>query len=690
MGVNPSIDDGGGARTKILVPPSRFTVYLATVYTLGFASIAFVLIATDWPATFEVLLVGPTIFLAVAAVVGEVKPIRLLRAGAEERTLSTSAPFVLALVAVAGPGIAILVQAIASGADDILNRRPLKKSLFNTSQYAVSVLSAGAVYSLLADVPLLGPPRPVETSDLIPLLLAGVTMFAVNWLLVAIVVSLATGNSVWLVLRGDLRDFLVTNLVLLSVGGIAALEAADGVGALLLLAAPVVAAHLFASAAARHAHAATHDSLTGLGNRGQLQYELAQALVSAQYGKSAGPGLVLLDLDHFKDINDTLGHPVGDQILRKVADHLVAAAPEESSVHRLGGDEFAVVVRGDADYVHQVAQELLASLYTPISIDSLELLVRVSAGVAVAPMHGSDGETLMKNADIALYHAKLERDRISLYSPEFDINTVERLQLLADLRTALDTRQLEVVYQPQVDLNTRKTEGVEALVRWNHPERGRVRPEEFIPLAENSGLIFPLTAFAVDTALEQLSQWRAGGHDIRVAVNLSARQLSDLALPTQVAAAGARHGVPLSCLVLEVTETGILSDPNRASVVIRSLRQLGVSIAIDDYGTGNASLSYLKRLEIDELKIDKSFVSNIGTDSNDLIIVQSTIALALALGLRVVAEGIEDEDTAQGLSDLGKVIGQGYHLGRPAPAAQIGARLNDERTATAAGSVTSD
>jgi diguanylate cyclase (GGDEF)-like protein len=675
---------GGGARRRILVPPSRIAIYLTLVGGLGLASIALALVATPWATTTAEILIWPSLFLAVAAIAGELKPLVVSSRGGQ-RTLSTSAPFVLALVAVAGVGIAVVVQAIASLADDISHRRALKKSLFNTAQYAVSVFTARVVYSWLAGVPLFGGPATVEPRNIAPLLAAGLAMFVVNWLLVAGVVSLSTEQSLRSVLRADVRDFLVTNFVLLSVGGIAAIVTKDGVGALALLGAPVIAAHLFASAAARHTHDATHDSLTGLGNRGQVDYELSRALEAARRSKTEGPGLVLLDLDHFKDFNDTLGHPVGDQILREVAGRLVDAVPEGTFVHRTGGDEFAVVVNGGLSASRRVALDLRSSFDWPVPVESLELLVRASLGVAVAPEHGSDGETLMKNADIALYHAKIERDMISIYSPEFDVNTVERLQLLADLRTAIDEKALYVAYQPQVDLDSGRTVGVEALVRWDHPERGPIGPEEFIPLAENSGLIYPLTAFVLDTALGQVSRWRAAGHDLRMAVNLSARHLSDPVLPDLVAGTAAIHGVPLSALVLEVTETGILADAARTDVVIRALRQRGVAISIDDYGTGNASLGYLQRLDIDELKIDRSYVSDITTDGQNLIIVRSTIDLALALGLRVVAEGIEDERTTTALRSFGGVIGQGYHLGHPVGPKEIGARLNAERGATAAG-----
>lgn len=649
--------------------------YVAAVCALGISALAFIIVATPWLTVFRDIPIWPTLFLATAAIVGEVKPIRLPRAGREDRSLSTSAPFVLALVAIAGVDIAILVQVIASLSDDVLRRRAIKKSMFNTAQYTLAVLAAGVIYASLTGFPVLGVPEPFAPVHIGPLLIGGAAMFGVNWLLVAGVVAIVTSQYIGRVLRQDLRDFLVTNLVLISIGGIAAIIANDGFWALVLLAAPVVTAHLFAAAAARHAHDATHDPLTGLGNRGQLHYELVNALGAAQITKTGGPGLVLIDLDHFKDINDTLGHPFGDLILRKVADQLVAAAPENASVHRLGGDEFAVVVNGDYEETTDAARLLLASLDSPVQTDDLELLIRASAGVAVAPEHGADAETLVKNVDIALYHAKLERDRISVYAAEFDINTLERLQLLADLRSALANDQLHVEYQPQVDLTTGRVVGVEALVRWRHPRGTVVHTEEFIALAESSGLVVPLTAFVLDESLGQLARWRAAGHDVRVAVNLSARLLSDLALPQQVAIALKRHDVPAGSLVLEVTETGILADAVRADAVVRALRALGVAIAIDDYGTGNASLSYLKRLEIDELKMDRSFVSNIGSDDYDLIIVTSTIALANALGLRVVAEGIGDQQTMEALRDLGCPIGQGYHLGYPVPAEQMDALL---------------
>lgn len=652
---------------------------------LGVTTVVLTVVGTRWSTLLGPDLVWSSLFLAMAAVAGELRPIRLTHGDESAGTLSTSASFILSLVAVSGVGLAVAAQTLASLVDDLAHRREAKKSLFNTGQYALSVAAARAVYCAVTGVPFLAPPGPVTTDQLAGLFAAGIVMTLVNRLLVAGVVALATGQRFTALLTEDAKYHTVTNLVLISIGCIAARVAGDGVGVLILLSAPVVAAYLMADAAIRQGHLASHDTLTGLGNRDHLARVLDGALTAAHGERVPGPGLVLLDLDHFKDINDTLGHPFGDKLLRQVANRLTAALPDGAVAHRLGGDEFAVVVPGDVTRTQRVARDLLVALDAPVRLEGLELLIRASAGVAVAPGHGHDAETLMKRGDVALYHAKLERDRVSTYSPDFDVNTLDRLQLLTDLRAGLRRNEFSVDYQPQVDLTTHRTVGVEALVRWHHPVRGLVLPDEFIPIAESSGLITPLTEHVLDTALTDLRRWRADGHTLRLAVNLSARHLSDLSLAPSIATTLATYQVPPDALVLEVTETGILSDPARADKVIRALREHGVGIAVDDYGTGNASLTYLKRLDIDELKIDRSFVSDMATDDHSRVIVRSTIALALDLGLRVVAEGIEDRTTADTLASLGQVIGQGYHLGAPTTADAVAAMLAAGRPATTTG-----
>ena len=662
-----------------MTPPARLLPYIGFVAFAGLVALGTIALLTPWEGAISADLRWPILFLVAAAIAGEVMPVRLVSADGQIRSLSASTPFVLALLAVSGIAVAVCVQLVASLADDVINRRTLPKFAFNTGQYAISVVVSGLAFSTIAGIDHFGPRGSFHAADILPLLAAGAIMIALNWSLVAGVVSIVTSHTFRSVIREDIRDYLVVNVVLLSVGTIAALITSEGLGALLLLAAPVVAAHFFAAASARHARDAVRDQLTGLGNRTSLAYVLTRALEDLQRSDVRnGPALLLFDLDHFKHINDALGHPVGDKILCVVAERLTAAAPEEASIHRLGGDEFAVVIQGSLGEVRQAAHDLAMTFDSPMPVDHLELLVRASVGIALAPDHGTDVATLMKNADIALYQAKVERDRVTTFTPDLDVNSVEKLKILAELRAAIDDDQLQLVYQPQVDLTTNRTVGIEALVRWHHPERGLVPPDEFIPLAENSGVIFHLTAYVLNSALRQTRIWRDAGHDIRIAVNLSARHLSDLALPDNVWDAAIRHGVPLDRLVLEVTETGILSDPARADTVIRSLRELGVEVSIDDYGTGNASLSYLKRLAIDELKIDRSFVSNVRSDEHDRIIVRSTIALALELGLRVVAEGIEDAETAEILRDHSGVIGQGYHLGRPLSVDELTSRLTEE------------
>ncbi|NTW38715.1 MAG: EAL domain-containing protein [Cellulomonadaceae bacterium] len=650
---------------------------MTSVTVLGLGLFALALARSSW-GELPGAMAWSVVFLGIAAVVGEMRQIPITRGDGVNSGLSTSGPFVLALVAVGGLGVALVVQIVASVSDDMRSRRNIRKAAFNAAQYALAILLARAVFSGLTGVPFFAGPRPILMSEVGPLLLAGLVMVSVNWLLIGIVVSLVTRRPLGTILGDDILLLFATHAVLLCLGAVAAVVAEHGVAMLVLLAPPVIAVYVTSTVGARLAHQAAHDSLTGLGNRYRLVQQLTRSLDPAE-PSATGPGLVILDLDHFKDINDALGHAVGDELLRQVAARLVTAVGDEGLVNRLGGDEFAVVVEGDLRRSQSVAQDLQSALDAPMRVGELDLLVRASAGIAVAPAHGTDAATLMKNADIALYRAKVERDRTSTYTPDLDVNTLERLQILADLRVAIDSGQLDVAYQPQVDLARRRLVGVEALIRWNHPVRGAIPPDSFIPLAENSGLIGELTSYVLETSFAAFAGWRAAGHELRLAVNISARHLSDLGLPGHIRDALARHEVPPAVVVLEITETGILADPARVDVVMGQLRALGVAIAVDDYGTGNASLSYLKRLAIDELKIDRSFVSDMATDHHDLAIVRSTIALALDLGLRVVAEGIEDEATAVRLAGLGCTTGQGYHLDRPTTGAAILDRLERER-----------
>ncbi|PRY48501.1 diguanylate cyclase (GGDEF)-like protein [Geodermatophilus tzadiensis] len=420
-------------------------------------------------------------------------------------------------------------------------------------------------------------------------------------------------------------------------------------------------------------HEALHDALTGLPNRAFLQRRLTGALDDVRDGRSAGAAVMILDLDGFKDVNDTLGHQQGDRLLVEVGARLGAAVGAAGTVTRLGGDEFAVLVTdtADEDRVVRLGRRLLRALEQPVALDGLEVEVGGSLGIALAPVHATDAAGLLKRADVAMYDAKGAARGLRVYGADLDTADPRRLTLVAELRAALATGGIEVHVQPQARVTTGEVVGVEALVRWDHPELGRVSPEEFVPIAERTGLIGPLTTHVLDRSLAACAAWRAGGHDLAVAVNLSARSLYDADLVDEVARLLARHDVPAGRLTLEVTEGSVMADPARAIALLHQLRDLGVRLSVDDFGTGYSSLSYLKRLPVHEVKIDRSFVMGLQSGAEDVAIVRAVTDLGRHLDLEVVAEGVEDAATWELLREVGCDLVQGWYLGRPMPAAEL-------------------
>ena len=416
---------------------------------------------------------------------------------------------------------------------------------------------------------------------------------------------------------------------------------------------------------------ATHDPLTGLPNRAMFQQQVRGALQGR--AESDGLAVVVLDLDGFKDVNDTLGHSSGDTMLREVARRLVTSVPDGTTVARLGGDEFALLLvsgehgeRGEAGA--RLVQQALSS---PVVLDGIELEVRASAGVACFPEHGTEGSLLVQRADIAMYAAKETRVPLLVYDAEFDRSSPRRLSLVSELRSAIVSGQLLCHYQPKVALDSGAVVGVEALVRWTHPTLGLILPDDFVPMAERTGLIVAMTSWVLRSALTDCARWRTQGRNLGVAVNVSPRGLSAPHFSQEVAALLAETGVPASALTLEITESSVMIDPGKALSVLSELHDVGVQLSIDDFGTGYSSLAYLQRLPVHEVKIDKSFVLDLATDHNDVAIVRAIVDLGHNLGLRVVAEGVEDQRSLEILTQLGCDSVQGYLVSRPLPFAVL-------------------
>lgn len=436
---------------------------------------------------------------------------------------------------------------------------------------------------------------------------------------------------------------------------------------------------------ANHQQAIT-DELTGLGNRRLLTSEL-DAIFAGHDGAwepDEALALLMIDLDHFKEINDSFGHPTGDGLLRMIGPRLASVTRASDVVVRLGGDEFAVLLTGaDVEFALSVAQRITAEIEPPFAIAGSSLHVGASIGIALTPKHASNAIELMRCADVAMYRAKAAHSSYDIYESSLD-DGADRLNLMEDLRGAIDASELMLYYQPQIDLRTGGISTVEALLRWAHPTLGFIPPDQFIPLAEESGLMGPLTTFVLETAVAQCAAWRRQGHPLAVAVNLSTTNLLDHGLPDQIHRVLDRHGLPTDGLVLEITESTVMADLARSKEVIQTLSESGLVISIDDFGTGFSSLAYLSDLAVGELKIDRMFTARLSTegqDGRDEAIVRSSIELGHSLGLRVVAEGVERSDHFGFLAGAGCDVAQGYAICFPQPPELLDFAAIDDRAA---------
>ena len=429
--------------------------------------------------------------------------------------------------------------------------------------------------------------------------------------------------------------------------------------------------------AALNEHQARHDPLTGLANRTLFAERIQRALEAAS-PEASMVAVMVMDVDRFKEVNDSLGHHAGDELLREIARRLTGALRSSDPIARIGGDEFGVLLpapSGHAD-VTAAVERLVGALEEPIVVEGLPLVVEASIGIAVFPDDGADMDTLLRAADMAMYTAKEEKTGYAFFDGTSRQLDLARLTLVGELRRALEKRELVLHYQPQALLSDGTIRSVEALLRWNHPERGLIPPAEFIPLAQQTGLIRPLTLYVLGEALRQCREWEQDGLRLSVAVNVSTRNLLDVEFPEQVQELLDAWCLDAGRLELEITEDAVLTDPVRTTAILDQLAAMGVRLSIDDFGTGYSSLAYLKRLPITQIKIDRSFVMGMGTNDDDATIVRSTIDLGRNLGLEVVAEGVENESTWKELRALGCTIAQGYYLSRPVPPAELGEWLS--------------
>jgi diguanylate cyclase (GGDEF)-like protein len=610
----------------------------------------------------------PVALVALVALVifGELRPVVTSRTYGEGTTPSIA--FTFAIMFLWGPWPAILAQAIASVVADMSARKAWWRTLVNPCQYAVSfALGWGALAAWGYRASPSGV-HDISAGDLAPMALAWAVYFLANNAIVSSVLATYAGERFAELFFEDFSYLVFSNFSLLVISPLVAVAVQTSVWWLPLLLPPLLAVYRTSAMSLEKEHQANHDALTGLPNRKYMLEALDRALGEAGPGQHVG--LFLLDLDRFKEVNDTLGHQTGDHLLEHVAERIRGALRPEDLVARLGGDEFAVLLPSvpDSAAATEVAVRIQSALAEPFRFEGVLLELEASVGIALFPDHGADVQQLQRSADVAMYLAKEERSGIEVYSADKDRNSTTRLGLLGSLRQGIDGGQLELHYQPKVALSSGAVVGVEALVRWRHPHRGLIFPDEFVPLAEHSGLMHRLTAFVVDTALEQAAGWWAVGLEIPVAVNVSARDLHASALAETIVNGLARHGLPAAALRLELTERVLMSDPSRVGEVLASMERIGVRLSLDDFGTGYSSLVLLQRLPVSEIKIDRSFVKRLTSTPDDAKIVRSIIDLAHALGIEAVAEGVETEDVWDLLQVLGCDSAQGWYVSRPLPA----------------------
>ncbi|HWE54689.1 MAG TPA: EAL domain-containing protein [Acidimicrobiales bacterium] len=644
-----------------------YIVVLAVLATIGAGFDAFGSLGHDLLGSNP----GAVWLLAGCALVTEMLPLRWL-AFENRGDVTASWTFLMAMLLMASPIVAVALSAGLFLVADLRAGKPMVKVVFNVSNITVAVSLGAVILEGTGQAGALQHPGPPGLPWFAATVAAFLVVFAVNFFATCGVIALSGSMRIRTVVRSHGLDTMKTDIMLIALAPTLVVSAQRS----LLLVPPLLITTAIVYNTARLAlsrrHEATHDLLTDLANRRLFDQYLDNALTAAARRREM-VGVVVLDLDGFKAINDNLGHQIGDRVLVEVADRLSQVLRAGDLAARLGGDEFAVVLTHveSIDAAVTATRRFVDTINQTLELDGLPVPLRASAGLAVAPEHGLDGTSLMSRADEAMYSAKTNRDGVHVHEPGPIPDSIGRLGLLTDLRAAMDDAALFLEFQPQVSLETSDTIGFEALIRWRHPTRGIIPPSAFMPLAEQSELIGPLTAWVMNEALSHLDRWWAAGRRVRLAVNVSVRNLEDRHFPRQVRESLAAVTVPASALTIEVTESVAALDNETVRWVLDELRDMEVGVSIDDFGTGYSSIIQLRDLPVDEIKLDRTFVGSMADDPRNALIVRSIIHLAASLGVETVAEGVELELVASLLRDLGCHRAQGFLFARPMPPEQV-------------------
>jgi diguanylate cyclase (GGDEF)-like protein len=638
----------------------------AYVCGLVAAAIASAMVAL-WLCRHNPLSRHPAIFLVFAAmtIVSEAKTMKWLRLDdGGEFTMSWA--FAFSLLLLDAPAGAMIVIGLSSFVGDLAHRKPLQRAAFNASQITVSMGLAAAVMASLGHLDTIAAGRSITPLWFVAAVLAGSVLLLANTVLTCVALALHEGTSAYAMVRRGLTVSMATDGALVALAPSFVVVAQRSIALLPLALVTAVFVYRSAKLAQEREHAANHDPLTDLLNRRAFT-ERVDELCDPKQGPGRLVSLLLVDLDGFKGVNDRLGHHVGDMVLQEYAARLVARRQPGQIAARLGGDEFAVLLTNVAgvDDALARAQDIFELFSEPCTTVGFNLALTASVGVALWPNHGEDGEAVMQCADLAMYNAKRNRGGVQLYSDRVDHRDRGRLGLMSDLEGAISRREFVLHYQPQISVDDGSLLGAEALLRWRHPRLGLVLPGEFMPLAEHTELMGPLTDLVVEMAIADNVGWRRRGLVTSVAVNASAQNVHDLEFPKRVLGALHRAGLPSSAIEIEITENTVMTHPERTMAVLGALKAGGIRISLDDFGTGYSSLANLRNVKIDAIKIDRSFVRDVATDRDDHEIVRCIIDLANNLSLRTTAEGVETVDAWRALRSLGCAEMQGFLVAEP-------------------------